>query len=622
MARVIRFPLQMKDGAAVRTLEELREHFDLESVLGYFTTGKLKTWFADRYYDEIAQKIGELSVTSPDLSQKLCEIIGVEYTEENADVPDIEQVQRRQEKLRILSQITDDKAILDNVDAVAFDQDELYDILDVAPDVIYLYGDKFSIPYAKSNIIYIGVNHPEVSLEKNEFDYNNNGILLKNVAVPKDQRRITIQDAEHLILEGKYQEAFPIIQKLAENGNARAMYHIALYYDGGYNTVEIDIIKRNELLKKAFIFDEPLAFVMYTEQVLNDDSKSNYGNIFEKLCQLSLNGDIIAQYQLGNMYDYGYGVEKDSKKAAYWYQKAAEQGYACAQDRLGTAYFIGYGVEKDELKAVEWYGKAAEQGFVDGQVNLGHMYEKGYGVNKDYTKAVEWYGKAAEQGDAPAQYHLGKFYQNGNAVAKDYDKAQDWYRKAADQGNSNAQFQLGQMFENGEGVVPDKAKAAKWYTKAAEQGNAVAQNNLGKMCENGEGVTQNNTVAVYWYTKAAEQGYAPAQNNLGWMYRMGKGVPQNYYTAVEWYKKSAEQGYAPAQNRLGCMYKLGIGVTENVNRILVTFGNREKALEWWRKAAEQGNQKAINNLKRYGYDGVYGPAGAIVVAAAMIKPEE
>ena len=55
MAKKIRFPLQMKDGAAVRTLEELREHFDLESVLGYFSDGKLKTWLADRYYDEMAQ---------------------------------------------------------------------------------------------------------------------------------------------------------------------------------------------------------------------------------------------------------------------------------------------------------------------------------------------------------------------------------------------------------------------------------------------------------------------------------------------------------------------------------------------------------------------------------------
>jgi TPR repeat protein len=31
-----------------------------------------------------------------------------------------------------------------------------------------------------------------------------------------------------------------------------------------------------------------------------------------------------AQYNLGNMYDFGKGVLKDAKQAASWYQKAAE----------------------------------------------------------------------------------------------------------------------------------------------------------------------------------------------------------------------------------------------------------------------------------------------------------
>ena len=50
MAKKIRFPLNM-NGTDVRTIEELREYFDLESVLGYFANGKLVTWLKDRYYD-------------------------------------------------------------------------------------------------------------------------------------------------------------------------------------------------------------------------------------------------------------------------------------------------------------------------------------------------------------------------------------------------------------------------------------------------------------------------------------------------------------------------------------------------------------------------------------------
>lgn len=122
MAKKIRFPLQMKDGAAVRTLEELREHFDLESVLGYFADGKLKTWLSDRYYDEMAEKVASLTADTPDLNAKLCEIFGVEYSSD-ADETDFEALQRRNEKLRVLREVTDNQAILNNVDAVAFDQD-------------------------------------------------------------------------------------------------------------------------------------------------------------------------------------------------------------------------------------------------------------------------------------------------------------------------------------------------------------------------------------------------------------------------------------------------------------------------------------------------------------------
>ena len=79
MARKIRFPLKMKNGVEVRTLDELKENFDLESVLGYFIDGKLATWLADRYYDEKAEAVSALSAEMPDLNAKLCEILEVEY---------------------------------------------------------------------------------------------------------------------------------------------------------------------------------------------------------------------------------------------------------------------------------------------------------------------------------------------------------------------------------------------------------------------------------------------------------------------------------------------------------------------------------------------------------------
>jgi TPR repeat protein len=42
-------------------------------------------------------------------------------------------------------------------------------------------------------------------------------------------------------------------------------------------------------------------------------------------------GDAEAQNNLGMMYANGEGVTRDDKQAAFWFRKAAEQGYAKTQ---------------------------------------------------------------------------------------------------------------------------------------------------------------------------------------------------------------------------------------------------------------------------------------------------
>lgn len=45
-------------------------------------------------------------------------------------------------------------------------------------------------------------------------------------------------------------------------------------------------------------------------------------------------GNAEAQYFLGNIYDFGDGQNRSLAKAAEWYRKAADQGYAPAQRSL------------------------------------------------------------------------------------------------------------------------------------------------------------------------------------------------------------------------------------------------------------------------------------------------
>ena len=126
---------------------------------------------------------------------------------------------------------------------------------------------------------------------------------------------------------------------------------------------------------------------------------------------LAEQGNMIAQYALGVMYDLGEGVAKDTKEAIKWYSLAAEQGYALAQYALGVIYEKGEGITQDYKQAVQWYRQAAKQGYAIAQYALGVMYENGVGVLQDNVIAHMWYNLSAANGN-----DLGG--KNRNEVAK------------------------------------------------------------------------------------------------------------------------------------------------------------------------------------------------------------
>ena len=81
----------------------------------------------------------------------------------------------------------------------------------------------------------------------------------------------------------------------------------------------------------------------------------------------------------------------------------AKTGNANAQYTLGSYYYLGSnGVEQSYSKAAYWLERAAEQGDSDAQFNLGVCYDEGNGVEQSYSKAAYWYERAAEQGNSNA----------------------------------------------------------------------------------------------------------------------------------------------------------------------------------------------------------------------------
>ena len=116
------------------------------------------------------------------------------------------------------------------------------------------------------------------------------------------------------------------------------------------------------------------------------------------------------------------------------YRAAAEEwNSADAQYELGDCYYFGVGVEQNLEEAVKWYTKSAEQGNASAQTNLGDAYTFGEGVDADRAEAVRWYLKAAKQGDARAQYALGDCYYFGGGIEQNLEEAVKWYTESAKQ---------------------------------------------------------------------------------------------------------------------------------------------------------------------------------------------
>lgn len=167
MAKKIRFPLNLADGTQARSLDELKEHFDLESVLSYYKSGKLLTWLRDRYIETEADAVEALDEGAPDFQQRLCAIFGAEFSGAGIDM---EEIIRRQERMKKLRQFTDEDEFIQNIDFVAFDQEELADLLDDGCGKIYLCGERFEVPVSQKDKAYIGINSPKVKISGNVGD--------------------------------------------------------------------------------------------------------------------------------------------------------------------------------------------------------------------------------------------------------------------------------------------------------------------------------------------------------------------------------------------------------------------------------------------------------------------
>lgn len=136
-------------------------------------------------------------------------------------------------------------------------------------------------------------------------------------------------------------------------------------------------------------------------------------------------------------------TEGDFAAAVREWAGPAAAGDPDAQFNMGQAYRLGRGVDTDLVQAEALYAKAAAQGHVKAADNYGLLlFQRGA-----RDEALPYISAAATRGDPRAQYLLGIAHFNGDLVAKDWRRAYALLTLANSAGLPQARGALAQMDE-------------------------------------------------------------------------------------------------------------------------------------------------------------------------------
>jgi tetratricopeptide (TPR) repeat protein len=129
-------------------------------------------------------------------------------------------------------------------------------------------------------------------------------------------------------------------------------------------------------------------------------------------------GDGRLLAQLGR----GFDKEQKGQEAIAAFEEAIERGFVPAWTALGELYQYGDGVEPDAARAAECFRKGGEAGSMMSVFSLGYLYELGEGVKQDFAEAARLYLKAVEARAEPsfafAARNVADYYYHGLGVAE------------------------------------------------------------------------------------------------------------------------------------------------------------------------------------------------------------
>ena len=202
-----------------------------------------------------------------------------------------------------------------------------------------------------------------------------------------------------------YNEAVRWYRKATTKGNTEATYRLGLCYEKGhgvqkdnktallwYNTAakqgNQEAQKRlNEINKQS---QQNTNVSASYAAMYNNEKPTQQNNEITDLIHKAQAGNVDAQYDLGNRYLNGDGVEQDVEKASYWFQQNTANTKKTQNNNASASYAAMYNNEKTTQQNNEIADliQKAQAGDVEALCKLGTHYYNGNKVEQNYNEAI------------------------------------------------------------------------------------------------------------------------------------------------------------------------------------------------------------------------------------------
>jgi flagellar biosynthesis GTPase FlhF len=236
-------------------------------------------------------------------------------------------------------------------------------------------------------------------------------------------------------------------------------------YKNDHTIRAIHVMSQNSAVHAMFIL---LAVLLASIGVLHADG------LFDFQMKLANKGNVEAEFKVGEMYEKGFGVEKNVEEGLKWITKAAEHGHETAGFKLLYYDIRKNGVNDGNKAKFDELNNKAAAGNGQAQYYVGLMYAHGVGVKQDEDTALDWLGKASLVGVTAAESEITKLRESAQRaqlqqrreaeqrMAREEAKRKEEARKQAEAKRKAEEAERQKEAEM-------KAKAEKARTKAAEQ---------------------------------------------------------------------------------------------------------------------------------------------------------